>query len=206
LKKRRWDLYFIYNISEPDLDAGIFYIKPYLKYPVLFVDKHYQQTVTVLPYEKVNVTELQFIPFASGGLRHSDFRLKAVYKGQEGFLVGYRGALSNKDPLYGVRSKYKSAVKENKLMFGMNLDEVVLSLGFPDKTEVYDVYKTETGFNVDYDGGLAKHYSNNVGSINVITYVHIPYGLVIDMNGKFKKGRQIFGQPKFKGKLPFMVW
>lgn len=195
-----------YDIASPEFAAGDYYVLPNLKHPVLFVDKHYQETISVLPFDKVSVDELQFIPFASGGVTRSDFRIKGEYKGKEGFFVGYRGALSEKDPLSGIKSSFKAAIKKNKLMYGMSLSDVLLALGLPDNTDVYNVYKTESGFKVDYNGILATQYDNVVGKVKILKYDGIPYNLVIDIKDKLKKGKQVFSQPKFKGTLEFMDW
>lgn len=195
-----------HNVTSAGIEADQYYVKPNMPFPMLFVDKHYQKTIIIPPYSTVDVIEIQYIPFTAKGQIKSDTRIKAIYDGVEGYLSGYREHLSNADPLAGVPKRFLSAIEDNKLMFGMHIDHILLSKGLPEHTQVFDVYPSSTGYKVDYDGTLTDRRGDAVGQVMHLIYDDIPYELSIDINGLFKQSKQVFGQPKFRGALDFIDW
>ncbi|MCF2902089.1 hypothetical protein L1267_17065 [Pseudoalteromonas sp. OFAV1] len=195
----------MYEVSDLESFVGNMYVKANTYLPMYFVDKFYEKKSVLPPFSKVDVLDVQHIPFAFNDRHVSDYRIKVIHNGQEGYLPGLRSGLSSLNELDSVRDEFKEAVKAKKVAYGMTENELILSLGLPEKSKEFNVYETSTGYYVDYHNEPRFKNMDKVGVTKELFYEHIPYPLVLSYDGILHEGGQQFSSVKLKGTLEFIL-
>lgn len=195
-----------FGVNDSSYITGEAYVLPNTSSPIYFYDKFYEGSRVIAPFTKITVLGKEYVPFSFNGSIVSDFRLRVSIDGVEGFINGHRAGITKKNPILQVRPKYRDAVLSGRIQFGMNLSELLTSLGLPDSSESFNVYRNSKGFHIDYKGEYSDSDEKVFGRVLTLNYDDIPFPITIDMYGDFAASDQVFYKPKYHNKLQFMKY
>jgi hypothetical protein len=145
-------------------------------------------------YETLEVLDVKRVPIYLYGKMLSNYGIKVKYKGEEGYINADYRFIFNGNPLLKVRDEYVNAVASGKLSFGMTKGDVLLTLGMPQSTEVYNVYESHQGYVTDYSGKYEGKGMRKVGEISHWNYPEIDYPLIFSMEGFLEESKQRFSR------------
>lgn len=196
LEQERWvGITMLSNLSDLDSEKiSHVTVRPEGDGKVFFINDVGSSYSSIGRYETVEVFGVRRTPMYLKGDMLSNYGIKVKYKGEQGYINGDYRYLFNGNPLLNVNPKFINAISQGKLSFGMDMGDVLLSWGMPKFTEVFTVYETFQGYEVDYKNSLAGKGLQAVGRISHWHFDGIESPIIFNVRGIFDEGRQRFSR------------
>jgi len=207
LEQEKWaGVTFIDNfVKLQEKDISLLTIRPKGSGQIYFVNKLGTYATPLKRYESVEVVDAKRSPLYLRSQMLSNYKIEVKYKGERGFINSDYQYMFNGNPLLDVDNKFFSSIANGKLMFGMKKEDVLLSLGLPDKSISYPIYRTHTGFVTDYLGNYESRSYERVGHITHWSYEAFDQPLIFNQNDVLLESKQQFSRFDAEGLPSFMV-